>query len=96
MVRRERRIGDYFRLPACQFASIGESGGARATMVLLMEELHATKKYRELTLFLAVNIADNYLAVLSNKGKAAPRVIPLGMVSLLLAAKINEPMLPNF
>ena len=36
--------------------------GSRRTMILIMQKLHAMKGYRQLTLFLAVNIADKYLA----------------------------------
>jgi hypothetical protein len=34
-------------------------------MVLLIEELHQIKGYREQTLYLAVNIADRYLCELA-------------------------------
>ena len=83
-------IGNYFDLPTCQFRDM-DQGGARMTMVLLMEEISSIKGYKELTLHLAVNIADKYLAILANQGQAAPPIVTLGVVSLLLAVKMNEP-----
>lgn len=65
-------------------------------MVSFIEELHALRGYRNDTFYLAINIADKYLAVLAQNGSAAPNVIVLGVVSLLLAVKINEPTSPNF
>ena len=73
-----------------------EQSGARQTMVLLMEEIATIKGYKELTVFLAVNIADRYLAKLSTLAHPMPPIVTLGVVSLLLAVKMNEPMGPNF
>ena len=95
MLRREDKVGDYFKLQTCTFTG-GEYNGARKTLVLLIEELHAHKKYRQLTLFYAVNIADRYLHKLAESGQTMPKVIHLAAVSLLLAAKMNEPISPNF
>ena len=64
-------------------------------MVLLMEKLHLIKGYRENTLYLAVNIADKYLSTSAKKAMPAPDIVTLGVVSLLLAAKMNESMKPN-
>ena len=94
MLRRERTVGNY--LPFFNFGfGQTQGGGARATMVLLIEELHSIKGYRELTLFSAVNIADHYLKRVSQRGQAAPNIITLGVSSLLLAAKTNESIGPN-
>jgi len=95
LLRREVSLGNYFMLPSCHFKTVGDHEGARKTMVLLMEELHSIKGYRELTLFLAVNIADHYLASLARNGDVSPNVVHLGVVSLLLAVKMNEPVVPN-
>lgn len=92
---REVAVGNYFDLPTCQFSDLLKSG-ARETMVLLIEELHKIKGYRELTLFFAVNIADKYLAALARLGAPAPKIVTLGVVSLLLAVKLNESVGPNF
>mmetsp|Transcript_1643 Transcript_1643/g.2406 ORF Transcript_1643/g.2406 Transcript_1643/m.2406 type:complete len:140 (+) Transcript_1643:538-957(+) len=70
--------------------------GGRRCLVHLIEHIHALKSYRELTLYLAVSIADRYLAEIAAKGVQAPKVVLLAAVSLLLAAKINESKLPNF
>ena len=45
---------------------------------------------------MAVNIADKYLAKLAEQGLRAPPIVTLGVVSLLLAVKMNEPQSPNF
>ena len=65
-------------------------------MVLLIEELHSIKQYRELTFYFAVNIANRYLAKLVAKGASPPDIVCLGVTCLLIAAKMNEPLGPNF
>ena len=66
-------------------------------MVLLIEEIASIKGYKELTVYLAVNIADRYLVELVKQCyHVPPNIITLGCVSLLLAVKMNEPMAPNF
>lgn len=95
MLRREVCLGNYFATSTCRFEQMGSSQGGRRSMVLLMEKLHLIKGYRELTLYLAVNIADKYLSTLARKAMPAPEVVTLGAVSLLLAAKLNESMKPN-
>lgn len=54
------------------------------------------KGYREETLFLAVNIADRYLALLSESDSQTPSLIELAVISVLLAAKINEHEAPSY
>lgn len=54
------------------------------------------KGYREETLFLAVNIADRYLALLSVLHTLTPSLIELAVISILLAAKINEHESPSY
>lgn len=65
-------------------------------MIFLIEEIHALKGYREQTFYSAVAIADRYLMRLAQKGLPAPSIITLGVVALLLSAKVNEAMIPNF
>ena len=65
-------------------------------MILLMEEISEIKGYRELTFHLSVNIVDMYLAKLAKNGKSVPKIVTLGTVSILLAAKLNESCSPNF
>lgn len=65
-------------------------------MVQLIEQIHQMKGYREETLFLAVNIADRYLAMLSVLHNLTPSLIELAVISILLAAKINEHESPSY
>ena len=54
------------------------------------------KEYRQQTLHLAISIADRYLALLSVLHEESPSLIELGVISIMLAAKINEHLAPNF
>ena len=54
------------------------------------------KGYREETLFLAVNIADNYLALQAKEEDETPSLIELAVISVLLAAKVNEHESPSY
>lgn len=65
-------------------------------MVYLMEELHKIKNYREQTFYYAVSIADRYLAKLASQGATSPDIVCLSVVSLLISAKMNEALGPNF
>ena len=65
-------------------------------MVQLIEQIHQMKGYRAETLFLAVNIADRYLALLAVMHGVTPSLIELGVISIMLAAKINEHLSPSY
>jgi len=65
-------------------------------MVLLIEEIASIKGYKELTVYLAVNIADRYLAQLARTTQPVPSIVILGITCLLLAVKMNEPICPHF
>lgn len=65
-------------------------------MVQLMEELHQARGYNEQTLHIAVCIADSYLHYLAKDGSKAPLLSHLTVISLLMAAKLNEPLVPAF
>lgn len=65
-------------------------------MVQLMEELHQARGYNEHTLHIAISIADRYLANLASKGEKAPLLSHLTVIVLLMAAKLNEPLVPAF
>lgn len=65
-------------------------------MVMLIEDLHILKDYKLETLFLAVSIADRYLVEIAVEGKAAPCLISLAVVCILMAAKMNQPISPSF
>ena len=54
------------------------------------------KGYRPETLFLAINIADRYLALMAVFHNMTPSLIELGVISILLAAKINEHLSPSY
>lgn len=45
---------------------------------------------------LAGNIADRYLSILAQNNKHAPNLNLLATISLLMAAKIEEPIVPCF
>lgn len=48
------------------------------------------------TMHLAGNIADRYLSKLAHEGKRAPNMTLLGTTALLIAAKIEQPISPNY
>lgn len=43
-----------------------------------------------------MSLADRYLAYLAGKSKKAPLLSHLTVITLLLAAKLNEPFIPAF
>ena len=65
-------------------------------MIALIEDLHGKKNYKEETLFLAVSIADRYLVNLCVQKKQPPCLTSLAVISLLLGAKLEQPMHPSF
>ena len=65
-------------------------------MVRLIETIHSEKSYRVDTLFLAVNIADRYLANLSARGKPSPGLVLLAVTSIMIAAKARQPLKPLY
>ena len=58
--------------------------------------MHAAKKYKEETFFLAVSVADRYLVNLTVQKKQPPCLTSLAVISLLLGAKLEQPMHPSF
>ena len=65
-------------------------------MVSLIESIHSAKNYRVDTLYLAVNIADRYLANLSQRGQPSPNLVLLAVTSLMIAAKAKQPLKPVY
>ena len=64
-------------------------------MIKFIEKVAELKEYKLDTLFLAVNITDRYLV----KTKPSNRIVCFGTLAiccLLIAAKLMEPMSPNF
>ena len=89
----EYAIGNFFTEEECHLDITEE---ARFTMVQLIEQINHMKSYREETLFLAVNIADRYLALLAVLHNQTPSLIELGVISIMLAAKLNEHLSPSY
>ena len=65
-------------------------------MLILLQTLHAKKKYRQETMYLAVSLADRFLINLSVYGLKAPCLVDLAVTCLLVAAKLNQPLRPKF
>ena len=64
-------------------------------MIKFIEKVAELKEYKLDTLFLAVNITDRYLV----KAKLNDRIVCFGSLAiccLLIAAKLIEPISPNF
>ena len=59
-------------------------------MILLMEKLNKSQKYKLETFYLSVSIADNYLSKLATLGQKAPCLKKLAISCFILAAKIGE------
>jgi hypothetical protein len=66
----------------------------RFSMVNKILELHAKKEYRPETAFIAISVADRYLSVLHKH--QYPNLTVLAVISLLLAAKLEQHIKPNF
>lgn len=66
-------------------------------MIRTIHTLHGKKKgYKQQTMHLAGNIADRYLSILVQNNENAPDLVMLATTSLLMAAKIEEPIVPCF
>ena len=65
-------------------------------MVTLLEALITEKEYKEETLYLAVSLCDRYLVNLAIGKKMAPCLIMLAIIGTLMAAKLEQPIQPNF
>ena len=65
-------------------------------MITLLEALNYEKGYKAETFYLAVSICDRYLVNLLINDERAPCLIMLSVVATLMAAKLEQPMQPNF
>ena len=67
-------------------------------MVYIISQLHQIKTYQLETFYKAVSIADRYLASLARREKIeeAPSVVNLATLSVLVAAKLDQPISPSF
>jgi len=61
-----------------------------------MYELHLKKDYKDETLFTAVNIFDKYLSSIGVLNFKKSNLMTLVVISLLMAAKLEQPISPNF
>ena len=93
MLQQEFAVGDYLSNPRC---SLDISVFARQQMVKLIEELAFMKDYKLETILIAVSLADRYLVNIAIKGEPAPCLIPLAVVCVLMAAKLEQPISPSF
>ena len=64
--------------------------------VKLIIQLHKSKEYKIEILFLAVGIFDRYIKAIGIDKFAKNKIICLATVSLLLAAKMEDPLQPSF
>lgn len=88
MRREEVRIGDYT-------TSDRVSNSVRVSILHLIEKLAELKDYKIETLFLAVSLFDMY----TTTAKPENRITCLGSLAvscLLIAAKLEEPITPNY
>jgi len=54
------------------------------------------KEYKEETFFLAVSLADRYLVHIAVLGYESPCLLTLGTTTILMAAKLEQPISPSF
>ena len=92
MLSQEMTMGDYFEHDSPNF---GINRDTRESMIKLMERLCDIKAYKEDTLYLAIFLADRYLALLAEANKPAPVLVSLGAITVFIAAKLNETPCPS-
>ena len=92
-LEKECAIGDYINVVA---NSVRITEEVRLYMITVIIEVHRIKKYKEETLYLACNLADRYLALLTILQRPSPCLIRLAFVCILMAAKLEEPIQPSF
>jgi len=68
----------------------------RQAMVGLITDLHRLKDYKVESLHLAISVADRYLASLAARGACCPNLTLLATISVLIAAKLEQPISPSF
>ena len=93
MFKQEIAIGDYISLSE---STLNINAFMRSQMVQLIEELGILKHYKLETVFTAVSLADRYLVTVTVKRGQAPCLITLAVTCVLIAAKIEQPVSPNF
>ena len=68
----------------------------RSKAVYLMIELNLKRKYEIDTLFMGVNIFDRYVSEISPSNFNSTDIDLLACSCLLIAAKLEQPQLPNY
>lgn len=86
-LEQEAPVGNYLSMPDC---SVKVTSEVRTYMITVINEVHRIKDYKETTLYLASSIADRYLFQLAQFKQPSPCLIKLALVSLLMAAKLEE------
>ena len=89
----EFAVGDYMQFNGEQ---LGVSYEGRESMITLLEALNTQKKYKLETLYLALSLCDRYLVNLAIANETAPSLITLAVTATLMAAKLEEPLQPNY
>ena len=93
LLQNEFAVGDYMQFNDNQLG-VGYEG--REIMITLLEALNTQKKYKVETLYLALSLCDRYLVNLAIENVIAPSLITLAVVATLMAAKLEEPLQPNY
>ena len=91
MMKADGPVGNYLKMNS----SLGLEPRKRKGMVTMMKDLQKFKSFKLETFYLATSIADHYLMVLATRSEAAPNMIYLGVVSLIIAIKLEEPIVPR-
>jgi len=99
------RIGNYFDIQSNEAYSnyLKQSNGSRiltrsqrSMAVYLLIELNLKRSYEIDTLFMAVNVMDRYLATLGHWNFRPEEIDILACSCLLIAAKLEQPQVPNY
>lgn len=102
MIRKEYALEDYRIKAKKKRKELGLpkmfslSSKKREKMIVIIQELHRLKNYKVETLFMASAIADSYLSLLSQLNRRIPDMVQLGVICILMAAKLEEPISPSF
>ena len=87
MLAQERLIGNYTNSDNPTKWQITHE--ERVHLALLIKSLSESKKYKEETHYLAISLADRYLECQTRSHETLPCLVSLGLVCLLIAAKIE-------
>ena len=95
MLTKEKAVGNYLIDDEC-LKSLRMNSHDRETMIAFLQEIHRIKGYSIDTFFLACSIIDRFLQELTERREEAPHLALLATVSLMIAAKLSEPVKPCF